>query len=60
MIPIIIMAPNPIKLVEPYIDFAALFVAVVDGEDAVEVEFEVKVKVDDNEEVVVVVVGTEK
>ena len=54
------MAPNPIKLVEPYIDFAALFVAVVDGEDAVEVEFEVKVKVDDNEEVVVVVVGTEK
>jgi hypothetical protein len=27
-----IMAPSPIKLVEPFIDFAALFVVVVDDE----------------------------
>jgi hypothetical protein len=42
----IIMAPSPIKLVEPFIDFAAL----VDNEGAVEVEVEVDVDDDDNDD----------
>lgn len=53
------MAPSPIKLVEPFIDFAAL---VVDDEGAVEVDVEVEVDDDDEEEEaeVVVVIGTEE
>ena len=55
------MAPSPIKLVEPFIDFAAL---VVDDEGAVEVDVEVEVDDDDDEEEeeaeVVVVIGTEE
>ena len=49
------MAPSPIKLVEPLIDFAALFVDVVDDEGEV-----VDVEVDDDDEVEEVVKGTEK
>lgn len=55
------MAPSPIKLVEPFIGFAAL---VVDDEGAVEVDVEVDDDEgeddDDEAEVVVVVIGTEK
>ena len=54
------MAPSPIKLVEPFIDFAAL---VVDDEGAVEVDVEVEVEVDDDDDdeaEVVVVIGTEE
>jgi len=62
MIPSTIMAPSPIKLVEPFIDFAALFV--VDNEGAVEVDVDVDVDDDDDddeaEDVMVVVIGTEK
>ena len=56
------MAPSPIKLVEPFIDFAAPFVVVVDDEEAVvEVDVEVEFEVDDDDdEVKVVVIGTEK
>jgi hypothetical protein len=55
------MAPSPIKLVEPFIDFAAL---VVDDEGAVEVDVDVEEEEDDDDESevveVVVVIGTEK
>ena len=54
------MAPSPIKLVEAFIEFAAL---VVDDEGAVEVDVEVDVDEgddDDDEAEVVVVIGTEK
>jgi len=56
------MAPRPIKLVEPLIDFAAVFVVVVDDEGAVEVEVEVEVddEVEEVPVVVVVVIGTDK
>ena len=50
------MAPSPVKLVEPLIDFAELFVDVVDDEG----EGEVDVEVDDDEVEEVVVKGTEK
>jgi len=57
MTPSTIMAPSPIKLVEPLVDFATLFVVVVDDEGAAEVE----VEFDDGGEVEeVVMVGTEK
>ena len=54
------MAPSPIKLVEAFIEFAAL---VVDDEGAVEVDVEVDDEEgddDDDEAEVVVVIGTEK
>lgn len=51
------MAPSLIKLVESLMDSAALFVVVVDDEEAVEVDVEVEV---DNEVEEVVVVGTGK
>ena len=57
------MAPSPIKLVEPFKDFAALFWVVVDDEGAVEVDVEVdddEGDDDDDEAEVVVVIGTEK
>ena len=60
MIPRSITTPSPIKLVEAFIDFAAL---VVDDEGAVEVEVEVDDEEgddDDDEAEVVVVIGTEK
>ena len=54
------MAPSPIKLVEPFIDFAALFVDVVDDDEEA-VDFDVEVEVDDDEVgEEVVVIGTEK
>jgi len=62
MTPSTIIAPSPIKLVEPFIDFAAaLFVVVVVDDDDVEgaVEVEVKVEVDNGVEEVAVI-GTEK
>ena len=60
-----IMAPSPIKLVEPFINFVAPFVVVVDDEEAVEVDVKFEVDDDDDdddeiEEEVVVVIGTEK
>ena len=51
------MAPIPIKLVEPFIDFKALLV--VDDEGTVEVDVEVKFDKDEVEEMVLVT-GTEK
>jgi len=60
--PSTIIAPSPIKLVEPFIDFAAAFFVVVvvvdDDEGAVEVE--VKVEVDNEVELEEDVIGTEK
>jgi len=59
MTPSTIIAPSPIKLVEPFIDFAAVLVVVVDDDEGA-VEVEVKVEVDNEVEEEVAVIGTEK